>query len=131
MPARTLRPHTDTGWRLTPSFLRAALLAVVLIGAAVGFGRPDLLVLGTPLLIITIWTLAARPRVIPRVSGTVSTTSPAEGSKQAWTLRIDAGDNAEQFAAYVADRRGLTMTPSSGRSKARSRRMAGVIEEVQ
>lgn len=113
MVSRTVRSVQDTAWHVTPVFLRAALLAAVLLGAAVAFGRPDLLVLGTPLLIITVWTLATRPRAIPEISGTVSSTSPVEGSTQAWTLRVD-GDDAEQFAAYIPDRRELTMTPESG-----------------
>ncbi|MFC6705977.1 DUF58 domain-containing protein [Flexivirga alba] len=113
--SRTTRvSHDSTRWRITPAFLRAALLAVVLVGAAVGFGRADLLVLGTPLLIVTVWTLATRPRAIPDISGTVSTTSPIEGSTQAWTVRIDGGDSAEQFALFVGDRRMLTTTPDSG-----------------
>ncbi|GGB16682.1 hypothetical protein GCM10011492_03070 [Flexivirga endophytica] len=113
MASRTVRPQTDPGWHITPVFLRAATLGAVLLGAAVVFGRSDLLVLGTPLLIVTVWTLATRPRAIPSISGTVSATSPLEGSTEAWTLRIDCAD-AEQFAAYVGDRRMLTMTPESG-----------------
>lgn len=114
MANRTFQPQTDPGWRITPAFLRAALVGAVLLGAAVGFGRPDLLVLGTPLAVITVWTLATRPGGRPQIRGTVSTTSPVEGSTEAWTLRIDEADGAEQFAAYVADRRGLTTTPASG-----------------
>lgn len=113
MASRTVRPQTDPGWHITPVFLRAATLAAVLLGAAVVFGRSDLVVLGTPLLIVTVWSLATRPRAIPTISGTVSATSPLEGSTEAWTLRIDCTD-AEQFAAYVGDRRMLTMTPESG-----------------
>lgn len=114
MAARTVRPSQESDWRITPSFLRAATLAVVLVSAAVVFGRADLLVLGTPLLIITVWTLATRPRAIPSVSGTVSTTSPLEGTTQAWTIRIDDPGGGEQYAAYVGDQRTLTLTPASG-----------------
>lgn len=114
MATRTVRPLQDPGWRITPAFLRAAMLAVVLVGAAVGFGRPDLLVLGTPLLIVTVWTLATRPRATPAITGTISSASPVEGTTQAWTLRIAGTDTAEQFAAYVGDRRMLTLTPDSG-----------------
>ena len=113
MASRTVRPQTDPGWHITPVFLRAATLAAILLGAAVVFGRSDLVVLGTPLLIVTVWSLATRPRAIPTISGTVSATSPLEGSTEAWTLRVDCTD-AEQFAAYVGDRRMLTMTPESG-----------------
>lgn len=114
MAIRTIRPSEQARWQITPAFLRAASLAMVLVGAAVAFGRADLLVLGTPLLIVTVWTLATRPRAIPNISGSVSTTSPVEGTTQAWTIRIDGADAAEQFALYVGDRRLLTMTPDSG-----------------
>lgn len=123
MESRTTRVADEAiSWQVTPAFLRAAMLAVVLIGAAVGFGRPDLLVLGTPLLIVTVWTLATRPGAIPDITGTASTRSPVEGSTQAWTVRIDGAEEAEQFALFVADRRMLTMTPDSGA-------IAGTLED--
>ena len=114
MAPRTVGPLQQPGWRITPAFLRAAMLAVVLMGAAVGFGRADLLILGTPFVIVTVWTLATRPREHPRITGTISSATPVEGTTQAWTIRIAADERAEQFAAYVADRRMLTLTPDSG-----------------
>lgn len=114
MVAHTVHPSQESRWRLTPAFLRAALLAVVLVAAAVAFGRADLLVLGTPFLVVTVWTLATRPRAIPQITGTASTSSPIEGTTNAWTIRIAGDDAAEQFAAYVGDRRLLRLTPRSG-----------------
>lgn len=114
MATRTVRPLQEPGWRITPAFLRAAMLAVVLVGAAVGFGRADLLILGTPFLIVTVWTLATRPQTRPRITGTISSATPVEGTTQAWTLRVAGDTRAEQFAAFVADRRMLTLTPESG-----------------
>ncbi|RNI21354.1 DUF58 domain-containing protein [Flexivirga caeni] len=111
MAGQTVRPSRQTGWSITPAFLRAAVAAAVLVGLAVAFGRADLLVLGTPLLIVTVWTLATRPRAIPDITGTVSTTSPVEGTTQAWTIRVSGCDTAEQFSAYVGDHRLLTLTP--------------------
>lgn len=114
MVGRTTRVSQDARWQTTPAFLRAAMLAAVLFGAAIAFGRADLLVFGTPLLIVTVWTLATRPSAIPDITGTVSTTSPVEGSTHAWTIRIDGANGAEQFALHVGDRRTLSMTPHSG-----------------
>lgn len=122
MATRTVRPLEEPGWRITPAFLRAAMLAVVLVGAAVGFGRADLLILGTPFLIVTVWTLATRPQERPRITGTISSATPVEGTTQAWTIRIAGGEGAEQFAAYVADRRMLTLTPDSAA-------VAGTLED--
>lgn len=114
MATRTVRPVQEPGWCITPAFLRAAMVAVVLIGAAVGFGRADLLILGTPFLIVTVWTLATRPRSAPDITGTISSGTPVEGTTQAWTIRVTGAEGAEHVAAYVADRRMLTLTPDSG-----------------
>jgi uncharacterized protein (DUF58 family) len=52
-------------WRTTSTLARALLGGLALAGAAVVAGRPDLLVLGVPLLTWGGWALARRPTVGP------------------------------------------------------------------
>ncbi|HET8615862.1 MAG TPA: DUF58 domain-containing protein [Actinomycetales bacterium] len=49
------------GWHPTPSLLRALFGGLLLSGLAVVTGRPALLVLGVPLLVTGLWSLAQRP----------------------------------------------------------------------
>lgn len=52
-----LRPQ----WRPTPALVRSLVAGIVLTGLAVLAARPDLLLLGVPLLVSAVWSLHRRP----------------------------------------------------------------------
>lgn len=114
MTTRTVSARDGGGWHPTPMFLTAATAAIVLSAAAVALRRVDLVVLATPFLLITAWSLATRPLSEPALTATASSTTPVEDSTQAWTIRATHADGAEQLIAIIPDRRGLQLSPRSG-----------------
>jgi uncharacterized protein (DUF58 family) len=61
LAAVTSRRGDGPRWRATPALARALLAGLGLAGTAVVAGRPDLLVLGAPLLVWGVWSLLQRP----------------------------------------------------------------------
>ncbi len=51
-----------TTWRPTVAYFRGAVGAVAMVAFALVWRRPDLLVIATPLAVVTAWSLLTRPR---------------------------------------------------------------------
>ena len=58
-------PHDPGPWRPTAALLRSLLGGAAMLLTAVTLGRPDLLVLGAPMALIAVWSLATRPNGNP------------------------------------------------------------------
>lgn len=101
-------------WRPTPAHLRAAAVGLPLAVAAIAVRRPDLLVLATPLLVITLWSVLDRPREAPRTSARLVSSTLREGEET--SLHVDFGLPAgtRQSIATVHSSPWLHLRPRRG-----------------
>ena len=80
---------------------------------AILFGRPDLLVLAAPFVVIVAWSLAVRPHEAPTVEVTLGSTTLREGEATSWTATVNA-PGADAAIAVVAPSRTRQLEPASG-----------------
>ena len=71
-------------WHTSPVLVRAALGSAALSVVAVVMGRPDLLVLATPLLVHAVAAVAARPRRTPAAAVRLSKTPGCGSTVRSW-----------------------------------------------
>lgn len=75
-------------WRPTAALVRALVAGLVLAGTAVLAGRPDVLVVGAPLLVGGLWSLLQRPRTAPVVSSGLAPQVLREGQSGRLVARL-------------------------------------------
>lgn len=107
------RAGTATAWRPTAALLRSSVLAVVLLGTAVVLARVDLLVLGAPFAIISVWSTATRPAAPPTVRHRTGNPVVAEGDATTWRVRLADADHVDLAAAGIGDELWLEARPAS------------------
>ena len=105
---------STAGWQPTTSLVRGALGSTLLILPAVVFGRPDLLVLATPLLVTTAWMLAHRPSAVPRVSTALEHTHVREGEGTVVRAVLAGADQVEHGVFAVRPHRSAGFGEGSG-----------------
>jgi uncharacterized protein (DUF58 family) len=101
------------GWRPTDALLRAALGSLTLVLVAVLAGRPDLLVLATPLLVVAAGAVVRRPRTVPHVSNRLLHTSVREGEGTAVRTTFHGADDVEHTVVLMSPHRWLAWKPPS------------------
>lgn len=100
-------------WQPTRAHLRACVLGVGWLGAALIAGRPDLAVLATPFVAIAVWSVLTRPRSAPALTSRVEASRMREG--QSTTIRVRAdGDGVWGVVASVAGNPWFRFEPSAG-----------------
>jgi uncharacterized protein (DUF58 family) len=114
-------------WRPTTAHLRAAITGVVLAIAAVAFGRPDLVVLATPMMVVAVWSVLTRPTEVPRVSTALAHRTVREGTATRWTATVSTPEGADQVVAVLGPSRWTSIRPRTG---CLSTPVAGGDEEV-
>jgi uncharacterized protein (DUF58 family) len=84
------RGGAEPRWRATPALARALLGGLGLTGTAVVAGRPDLLVLGVPLLVWGLWSLHQRPHgwLAPTVRSGLAPSVLREGQAGRLVVRL-------------------------------------------
>jgi uncharacterized protein (DUF58 family) len=87
------QPTELPSWRPTAAHFRSALLGVVVSLVAIATSRADLLVLATPLLVITTWSWLGRPRQPVQVTSTLGNSTLREGEATTFrtTVTVPAG----------------------------------------
>lgn len=100
-------------WRPTPAQTRAAVLGSCFLLAAVLVRRPDVLVLGTPLLIVALWSLAARPERDPVVTAGPRNAILREGQGTRWAAEIEPLRGAEDVGLALLPSRHTEFEPST------------------
>lgn len=95
------RPGSTEPWRPTVAFVRAALVAIVLVTLALLSDRPDLLVLGAPFAIVTAWSATTRPRTQPTLADRLGNSTVREGDATTWRGRIGDGDDVDLVTARM------------------------------
>ncbi|HET7173305.1 MAG TPA: DUF58 domain-containing protein [Nocardioidaceae bacterium] len=103
-----------SSWKPTPAHVRACLLAVGLPLVSLLLHRPDLAVIGTPLLVVALWSALTRPREDPVLSAPRALAPVREGASVRWTARLSPVPGMTQ-GALVFERSGhLQLRPAGG-----------------
>jgi uncharacterized protein (DUF58 family) len=71
-------------WRPTVAFFRASVGAVAMAAFALVWRRPDLLVIATPLAVVTAWSLLTRPSTTPEFVEDLEHRTIREGDATTW-----------------------------------------------
>ena len=87
-----MRPSRSDSWQPSPAHLRAVLLGVAGVAAAVVFRVPNLLVMATPFAVVAVWSTVTRPHQRLDLTTTLSPSTIREGEATTWTARFAATD---------------------------------------
>ena len=74
----------NVAWRPTVAHFRSAVVAVVVITVALIGRRPDLLVIATPLAVVTAWSVLTRPTSPPTFDERLGHSTIREGDATTW-----------------------------------------------
>lgn len=99
-------------WTPTAAYERAAIVGLGLLVAGVALGRPDAVVLATPLVVIAAWAGLRRPRHLPRAEATSGTLTVHEGQDFAWSAHVHGA--VGRIAAVHPGQRLLEVDPPAG-----------------
>ncbi len=104
----------ERAWVATPAHRRA--LTVAAVGLLVGLlaRRPDLVVLSTPFLVMTVWAVRFRPASEPTLSTQVSPTTLHEGGTATWFTQASLPPGAEDLVLLVDPPPFVECDPPSG-----------------
>lgn len=103
-------------WRVTAALSRALVVGAVAVALAVLTGRPVLLVLAAPVVVVGILALGARPRGSPVLTSAVDHQSLREGQVTTSRLQLTGGDHVEHVTRVAAPVEHLEMRPGRGRT---------------
>ena len=101
-------------WRPTPAHVRATLVGFGLLLAGVILGRPDLVVLATPLVIVAVWSALSRPAVEPELDCPVSSLTVHEGEEFNWVARVSDVSGLQRVVVTHGPQRWLDAEPEDG-----------------
>ena len=103
-----------TAWRPTVAYFRSAVGAVAMIGFALIWRRPDLLVIATPLAVVTAWSLLTRPSSPPDFFGGVEHPTIREGDATTWNGVISGVSELDMAGAALDDAPWIQTFPTGG-----------------
>jgi hypothetical protein len=101
-------------WHSSPVLVRAALGSAALSVVAVVMGRPDLLVLATPLLVHAVAAVAARPRRTPVAAVRLGTPYVREGEGTQVRVTIDRAEDVEHAVFALVGHKHVVARPAAG-----------------
>ncbi len=115
MPASQGTPAAHvSSWRPTHAYVRAVVLGVSLLLAALLFHSPGLTVLATPFLAVTAWSIITRPRATPGLRHPQALPTLREGEAMSWHVEVDAVPGLDQAALLFARADFQELRPGSG-----------------
>lgn len=100
-------------WRATPAHVRAVVLGLGVVAFGVLTGRPDAVALGTPLVIVAVWSMLRRPTTSPIVHVWLRHSVLREGQTTAWTATVEPGDGVEDVGLAVTETEHTRSTPTT------------------
>ncbi len=115
------RPTAATAgarWVPTQAYLRAGVLGVSLLVAALLFRDPGLTVLATPFVSVTAWSLVTRPRTAPALKHPQSLPVLREGESMLWRVEVEAVPGLDQAAVLLERDEYQQLRPASGAATA-------------
>lgn len=95
------------------AYYRSAVAAIVLVAFAVLFRRPDVLVLATPLAVVTAWSVMTKPAARPVFDDRVGHGTVREGDATSWHVDV-SGDNIDIVTVAISDMDWIQRRPSKG-----------------
>lgn len=101
-------------WEPTFAHHRAALVGLGLLTAAVVAGRADLVVLGTPFVVIAVWSSLARARQLPEVETVGTFVTLREREPAVWRARVSNVPGMRSVVASHPEDSWLELEPDSG-----------------
>ncbi len=101
-------------WRPTVAYFRAAVGAMAMIAFALIWRRPDLLVIATPLAVVTAWSLLARPGASPNFTDGLGHPTIREGDATNWHAAISGGAELDLVVAALDDAPWIETVPARG-----------------
>lgn len=108
-----VRP-VPAGWRPTAAFVRAGLVSATLAAVAVGFGRPDVLVLATPFLVHAVVGVVRRPATAPTASSRLAHTAVREREATELHVRLDEAADVEHAVVALERVPTTVVRPAAG-----------------
>lgn len=102
-----------TVWQPTPALIGAVVAAVVGTGIGLLFGRPDLVLLVSPLALLAALGLRHRPQADTAASSELGSTRLEEGASTWWHLDVSR-EHVEQVTRQVVTPREVAVEPRSG-----------------
>lgn len=126
VPATT---STGSRWAPTQAYLRAGVLGVGLLVAALLFRDPGAVVLATPFLMVTAWSVLTRPAVVPTLRSPQSLPVLREGEAMRWQVQLDAVPGLDSAAFLMERAEYQALRPSTG-AVAAARPSGGESAEV-
>lgn len=109
-----MHPEDGPSWRPTDAFVRACLGSLVLVLVAVLAGRPDVLVLASPLLLVAVASAVRRPGSVPQVRARLLHTSLREGEGTAVRTTFQDASDVEHAVVALAPHRWVAYDPPLG-----------------
>jgi len=106
--------RTSQGWRPTSALARAGLVSATFAAVAVGFGRPDLLVLATPFLVHAVAVLARRPARSPRPQTWLGHAAVREGEGTTVSVAVEDAGDVEHVVLALEPEPWVAFRPPSG-----------------
>jgi uncharacterized protein (DUF58 family) len=102
-------------WESTPALSRALLVGALLVGGAVLFGEPVLVVLAGPLVVVAAYGLINRPSSSPALHARLDHRSLYEGQGTRSRLDFTVAEGVEHVTRISAQAPYLALHPASGR----------------
>ncbi len=100
-------------WRVTPAHARAVVLGVALVALGVILRRPDAVAIGTPLVIVAVWSQLQRPVASPVAHAWLRHSVLREGQTTAWTATVEPGVGVEDVGLAVTETEFTRYTPTT------------------
>ena len=101
-------------WRPSTSLVRAGLGSATLAAGAVALGRPDLLVLGAPLLVHAVAAVVRRPRTVPTAATRLGTLFVREGDGTTVRVTVQGADEVEHALFAMTAHAHVAARPANG-----------------
>lgn len=101
-------------WRPTTALVRSVVGGSAMTLAALVFGRPDLLVLGAPLVLIAVWSLMTQPSGDPSPVTSLAHRSIREGEATSWHVGMTTVPGMEQAVVAMATGPWVRAAPATG-----------------
>lgn len=102
------------GWRPTTALFRSVVTATMLAVVGVLWRRPDLLVLATPMAVISVWSILTRPTTRPGVQERTANPIVREGDATSWHATVDDIEGADLAAASLGPTPWVQLDPTGG-----------------
>jgi uncharacterized protein (DUF58 family) len=117
--AEQLAPVRAT-WRPTPALTRATVAGFALVAFGVLVRRPELLVLGTPLFLVSLWSFVTRPAQAPDVTAGPRHLTLREGQATRWVAEVQPAPGVEDVGLALMGTPHTEFEPATGAAAAAS-----------